>query len=502
MDFLEFKKLYKRDEDYPERCFDMQMFRRILNGTIYDILPYPFNQCIRNSGNSGESIPLSKRRPSVRYRLCKVVVDQTVSLLFGEGRFPTLTCEDDEKIKEVLDELIAARKLNLVMIDAAIKGSAGSVALFLKIIKGKIFVNAYCTEYLTPKYDPEDPDELSLVTEKCKKKGSELIEMGYVGLDKKETYWWMRQWDSIEERYYIPWKLSDEEKENFRPEIDKERTVIHNLGFVPIVWIINLPGKEDSVDGLCTFEPGIDTNIELDYQLSQGGRGLKYSSEPLLMIKNPSLSMKGDINLSEGNVIEVDENGDAKHIEISGNAIEGVLNFSARLREVALESMHGNRSNPEKLHTVQSGKGAEMFFLPLIWVADKQRTTYGECGFLPLLKMLVKCNQKHDLIYEHSGKMITVPKGSLKIGANLGLQWQDWFAATRSDRLQEAQTLSLLTGGEPLMTQETAIGSLAAEYDIVDIEKEKSDLQKLSEKKAKDAMALASVKKSDKINQE
>jgi len=501
MDFLEFQRLYKRDEDYPERCFEMQMFRRVLNGKLYDVLNYPFNQRVNGSGATGETIPLSKRRPSVRYRLCKVVVDQTVSLLFGEGRFPTITCEEDPKTKETLEELISGCNLNLLMIDAAIKGSVGSVALLLKIIKGKIFVNAYCTEYLTPKFDPENPDELSLVTEKCKKKGSDLIDMGYSGIDPREIYWWMRQWDSIEERYYEPWKPSEEEKKDFRPTIDEKRTVNHDLGFVPIIWIINLPGKEDSVDGLCTFEPGIDTNIELDYQLSQGGRGLKYSSEPLLLVKNPSLNMQGDIKLGEGNIIEVDENGDAKHIEINGSAIEGVLNFCARLREVLLESTHGNRSNPDKLHTVQSGLGARMFYLPLVWVADKLRITYGEGGFLRLILMIIQCNQVYELVYEKSGKKNIIPKGSLKSGVKVGLQWQDYFAATPLDRLQDSQTLNNLTGGEPLMTQGTAINTLSSEYDIVDTEKEISDLQKLSEKKSKDALELASAKKSDNKNE-
>lgn len=496
MDFIEFKKLYKHDEDYPKRCFEMQMYRRVLKGELYDILPYPFCQRFKNSGGSGEPIPLSKRRPSVRYNLCAVVVDQTTSLLFGEGLFPVLTIKDDESTKESLDEMIKELRLDLVMMDAAIKGSVGSIALFLKIIKNKVFVSSYCTEFLTPKYDPENPDELSLVTEKCKKKGSELIEMGYTGLDKKETYWWMRQWDSMQEIYYIPWKPSDEEKENFSTKIDEKRTVSHKLGFVPIVWIINLLGNEDGIDGLCTFKGGIDTNIELEYQLSQGGRGLKYSSEPLLLLKNPALSMQGDVSLSEGNILEVDEKGDGKFVEINGKAIEGLLLFTDKLREIVLESTQGNRSSPDKVHIGQSGSAAKLFYLTLIWVAGKLRVTYGN-GYLQLIKMLIKCNQQMELKYEQSGEIITIPKGKLKTGLKIGLQWAKYFEATPGDRLQEAQSLSTLTGGEPLMTQETAIGSLAAEYDIVDIEKEKSDLQALSDKKAKEAMALASAKKTD-----
>ena len=34
----------------------------------------------------------------------------------------------------------------------------------------------------------------------------------------------------------------------------------------------------------------IETKIEIDYQLSQAGRGLKYSSDPTLLIKEPATS--------------------------------------------------------------------------------------------------------------------------------------------------------------------------------------------------------------------
>lgn len=499
MDFLSFKNLHKCDHDYDKRTFELQMYRRVLDGTIYDCLPYAFYQTI-STGTAKESIPLSKRRPSVRNGLCKVVVDQTVSLLFGEGRFPTISCKDDIKTKEMLDEIVAASNLNLVMTDAAIKGSVGSVAIILKLIKGRLFFEAYCTEYLTPTFNAENPEELINIRQKCKKKGDELIKMEYDDIDEHEIYWWMRDWTQNSEVYYIPWKVTEDH--DFKPSMDESKTVVHELGFVPLVWIINLPGSDSDIDGLCTFKSAIDTSIELDYQLSQGGRGLKYSSEPLLMIKNPSLNMQGGISLGEGNILEVDENGDAKHIEINGTAIEGVLNFSGRLREVILESIHGNRSNPEKLHTVQSGKGAEMFYQPLIWIADKMRTTYGECGLLKMLNMIVKCNSLHEIFYEVGGKLIAVPKGTLKLGAKLSLQWADWFSATRSDRLQEAQTLTILTGGQPLMTQETAVNSLSGEYDIVDTQREVSELKTLSAQQAAQKEKNLAAQRQNNINRE
>ena len=48
----------------------------------------------------------------------------------------------------------------------------------------------------------------------------------------------------------MPWKVADDE--GHVPVVDAEQTVQHELGFVPIVWIRNLPGGDD-IDGLPTF---------------------------------------------------------------------------------------------------------------------------------------------------------------------------------------------------------------------------------------------------------
>src|SRR5690349_16722546 len=38
-------------------------------------------------------VPLRDRAPSVRTGLCRVVVENSIALLFGEGRFPAIDCE-------------------------------------------------------------------------------------------------------------------------------------------------------------------------------------------------------------------------------------------------------------------------------------------------------------------------------------------------------------------------------------------------------------------------
>ena len=115
-----------RDSDYPQRQNRIALLTRVLDGTLYDVLEYPFHE-ERNS--AGEYIPLHSRRPSARYGLCKVVVDDSVSLLFDEGHFPQPQ-SDDEATARALSIIVKEARLNEVMIHAATRGGRAIGQLF------------------------------------------------------------------------------------------------------------------------------------------------------------------------------------------------------------------------------------------------------------------------------------------------------------------------------------------------------------------------------------
>ncbi len=103
---------------------------------MYDVLPYEFHD---ERGAGGEYIPLRARRPSVRYAMARVVVEDSVALLFSEGRFPVLD-SPDPAVRAALAAVARDARLNLVMTDAALRGSVGSVALLLRVLRGRVFV--------------------------------------------------------------------------------------------------------------------------------------------------------------------------------------------------------------------------------------------------------------------------------------------------------------------------------------------------------------------------
>jgi hypothetical protein len=448
--------LIPRDPHYPPRVRMLEILKRVLDGKLYDVLPYQFHE---ERGAGGEYIPLRNRRPSVRYALCRIVVEDSVSLLFSEGHFPTIDCAD-RSIRSALADIVKESRLNSIMTEAAVRGSIGSVAILMRVLRGRVFFDVLDTTYLMPEWDPQEPDTLLRVTENFKVSGSVMASKGYDVPDQALEYWFTRAWDTDSETWFVPKPVTS----SLDADIDELRSVQHGLGFVPIVWIRNLPGLSstgDAGDGACTFRAAIDTQIEIDYQLSQAGRGLKYSSDPTLLIKEPATT-DTEIVKGAGNALVVSEKGDAKLLEIGGTASAAVIEYVRTLRELALESVHGNRANADRLTAAQSGRALELMNQGLIWLADNLRISYGEGALLSLARMVLRASQVYQL------RVMEEDIPAMDPTARLSLNWPRWYPNTADDRQKDALTLSTLASAGQI-SRETAVKAIADTYDIEDV---------------------------------
>jgi hypothetical protein len=450
------------DPDYSPRTARLALYKKVQDGTLYDLLPHAFQD---ERTASGEYIPLRSRRPSVRYPLARIVVDDSVSLVFSDGHFPTLD-SDDVGLRSTLSDLAIETRLNSVMQEAALRGAVGSVAVLLRVLKGRIFLKVLESLYLNPVWDPEAPDTLLSVTEKYKAAGSSLVDLGYQIDNPAAQYWFMRIWDSDRETWFHPWPTTSVDP----PMIDALRSISHGLGFVPLVWTRNLPGGPDGaegIDGACTFRPAIETAIEIDYQLSQAGRGLKYSSDPTLLIREPAGDAR-ELVRGGGNALVVTEHGDARLLEINGTASAAVIEYIRTLRELALEGVHGNRASADRLTTAQSGRALEMMNQGLIFLADNLRVSYG-AAILQIARMIISASHIYRLTTHHE------PVPPLDRSARLRLKWPRWYAPDASDRAADAQTLATLTTAK-LLSPETALRSIADIYAVPDIGLERAKI--------------------------
>jgi hypothetical protein len=466
-DFRALQSKTQRDDDYPERTFVIEWFTRVLDGTLYDHLKHPFSE---EKSDSNEYVKLGDRRPSARTRICRTVVNDSVAMLFDDDHFPAIDCED-EATREEITALIKEFGLRRVMIEAVTKGSVGSVAIQMRVLKKRVFFEVHKTSFLTPKWKDDEPDVLESVTERYKVKGHALRAQGYAIEDKEllADFWFQRIWTEKSEDWYLPQLKADEQKP---PVLDTKRSQSHELGFVPMVWIKNLPGG-DEIDGEPTFPlEAIDMQIECDYLLSQGGRGLKYQSDPTLVIKEPpALEGGGGRVKGPANALVVGTEGDAKLLEITGDGAASVMEWVRGLRELALEGAGGNRSNADKISAAQSGRAMELMHQSLINLASKLRISYGDNGLQPILDMIVKAAAKMELKTKRNEAI------KLKTEEPIALRWSRWFAPTYADMQTEAQTLTALTAGK-LLSTETAVQAIAHTYDIADVPEELKRIEK------------------------
>jgi len=500
--------LVVKDKDLPDRAHTIDVLERFRTGEIYDLLPHEFHE-ERDSNNS--YIPMCDRSPSVRFGLLSIIVNDSTSLLFGDGHFPavdtgskTLTEDGGNPSNEAVMKIVKDSSLAHHMLDAAVKGSVGSVVIMMKVLKNRIFWDVMCTKYLTPVYKDDEPDTLETVTEKYKAKGRVFKELGY-DIDDKDLdrdFWFQRDIGEQEETWYLPWPViyteKDKELNKYEPKIRDERhSKTHNLGFNPCIWIENLPGV-DGIDGAPTFpDMAICNSIEIDYLLSQSGRGLKYTADPTLLIKEPGFNDIGAHLVSDPNggqpkaaivngaadALRIPSEGDAKMLEINGSGFSVVLEQVNKLREMSLELCGGSRASPEKLAAAQSGKAMEMMNQSLIWLASKLRQSYGEKALVDLVCMIAAVNQRVELRTKNGDK---IAMKTIEASA-ISLKWPPWYAPTSGDHQAMATAVKTYRDAG-VISRKTGIRAVQHDFNIENVDDEATEIER-EEKDAADAAA-------------
>ena len=458
----------KIDRGWTVRQTKMHILKKLLKGTLYDNLAPWWMEY-----NSNNYVPLIQRRPCIKYNLPKIIVEKSSSMLFGEEHFPTVRCEE-QNVNDFLQYIARQSNFPNAMLCAARKGSLGSVCIIIKVLDGKFYLDVLGTADLTPIFDPKDPCILISLIQRIKCLGEALRQQGYkiAEKDKLDFYYVVREWTDTKEIYYMPYKCEEEEKQDFRPIEDKERSSVHDWGFLPTIWIKNSPSC-NKVDGECTFESIIDLCVEIDYQISQLGRLLRYNSDPMMVVRDTA-GINGDkIMRGGGHMLNLGRDGEAYMLEITGESTKAVIDYIKLLREFALEVVRGDRSNPDKISSVHSGTALKMLQTALISLVGEQRLCYGENGLLKIYKMILKmcATGKYDI--DDGG--FTLSKADYE--SDLTLDWPDWYPLTAQEELQKSQALTTLNAQGKVISNETATESIADDFGIVDVKKELKSIE-------------------------
>jgi hypothetical protein len=160
------------------------------------------------------------------------------------------------------------------------------------------------------------------------------------------------------------------------------------------------------------------------------------------------------------NALVVSEKGDAKLLEIGGTASHAVIDYVRTLRELALESVHGNRVDASRLTTPSSGRAIELMNQGLVWLADNLRISYGD-GLLSLARMILRAARIYPLVLE--GRVLP----AVDADATLTLRWPEWYPDDPLDRQRTAETMNSLVAAKQI-SRETALRILGPSYGIED----------------------------------
>ncbi|MDT8871918.1 hypothetical protein RAA17_14290 [Komagataeibacter rhaeticus] len=88
----------------------------------------------------------------MRTNMCRAVVDDAVSLLFGASHWPGLVATDPQ-LPAILAQLAAETALPALMMEAATRGSIGSSAVLVEAVGRRLRAQLHDTCYLTPLWD-------------------------------------------------------------------------------------------------------------------------------------------------------------------------------------------------------------------------------------------------------------------------------------------------------------------------------------------------------------
>lgn len=445
---------------------------KMIEGTFYDHIKTDFYTEV---DYMDKYIPLAERRPSTLSLLANEIVSQMGRKLFAGRHVPRFT-HDNEEVVKWLDELVAQSGLYEKMNHAMLWGAVGSVAVTFRLIDGSLRIDVWRPWQCTPSFD--GLGGLSALRVQYTTGGGVLHRMGFVTdvmgdlLDPTKTYWFIRDWTDTQEITYVP--IPDgkynpvEGPEEYLLELE-EKTFTHNLGFVPGVWIINLPGGEGG-DGLPTINAAACSNIvDLDYTLSQLGRGIRYSAAPQLVIIG-ELENDSSSNVQRGptTVLRLKSSwsddtqklgeSDAKLLEMVGNGTQVGLNYVDLVKKVTMQAISASVRGLQTHTGSISGRAMEVEDDAYYDVVNAFRTSYGDGGVVPLMSKIIQAY----IITNACPLALTLEEIT-----SFGIRWPRVFSSTPSDEMAIMESMSMgVQNG--LIDKEVAVEYISAQLDLFD----------------------------------
>lgn len=375
------------------RAQELEFRGRFYHGTQHDWRPYdqdgrmlgPKEQGgfagqmqFLNSAENPSYVPLSVRRPNAPYRLGRIMVKQFTGLLFGQGRWPTLTSDDPES--QAFAEAIskAANFWNRFNRARDLGGSRGTSMLSWSFANGKPRVRVhngrFCTVLKWWDVDEHIPEH---VTELYQSEATRQTPDG------AETYfvWVRRDWTMEADVAFLPVEVTGDNPVQWT--VDEERTIVHGDGEAHVVWLTNFADDEDpaSTDGVPDYDTLYEALTTIDELNSLIVRGVGKNIDPTLLLKvEQAMLRKGVVLKGSDNALNVGvDGGDASYLTIPADVVTTGKALIEMLRQQTLEAGQCVIPDPDKVAAAGSSSVAlKMIYYIAITAADLLRDPYGK----------------------------------------------------------------------------------------------------------------------------
>ena len=464
--------------------------------------------------------PYGMRRPDAPFPLGRQIVRRFTEMMYGEKRRPRLRVRADANTERSLHAVFAesdAWDALTEMRDFA--GGCGCGVVSLSVINGEPCTKAHKPwEILPLKWCDSARRRLEWVIEQKLVDRTEIIPGKGVVTTK---YWETKEWTPTHVRTYKP---VPEKHDREKPlELLDERK--HGCDGVPMVWVRNTRATALAV-GSHDYEGVEELLDKVDRMQSQTAKATIANVDPTLKLKRRrSPRRHNQIKLGAGNAIDLGPEDDAEYLELAGTSIEMGWRSIYNLRDEILQTVGCVLVDPTTAGKGQSGEALEKLWRSMEARVDRLRTPNNSAlqdlctkwlGLMRkwgiarkdlerkspeqaaedgceandggiLLPPWVETEDDPESLEANEAKLHRHKVGK---GNHVECVWPPHHSPTAQQIGQLAQGLSVASGGQALVSRETASHHMAAAMGQEDPGSEFRRLQKEEEKRAEEQPSM------------
>lgn len=464
----------------------------------------PITQPFIGNAMPGIYVPLDARRPCTPYRLGRQIVKAYTNLVFGHGKWPAIRVVGDGATQDFAEALATAQGLPSVMVRARnTGGSCGTAVLSWRFHDGLPRTTVHLAENIIvhswadrEELIPEHVTELYVTTqEEVDPKTKKLVEV---------PYWHRRDWMPGADIQYVPQPVT----KNKEPQwiVDHAQSEEHGDEETHVVWIQNVPEDDSTnVDGQPDYAELWDTMDTLDLLNSVVTRAGKRNLDPTLVLSGkPELLQTESVMKGSDHGLFVGEGGTASYLELAGTSLLAGRELIKENRDHAMETAQCVAPDPDKLAAAGTSSVAlKVLYQPMLGNGDVLRTQYGK-GIERILEQQIRSARRRMstavavYVEDEAGNEVEAeadqvlrlpprveereqldednnPTGETEQvvvervpgdGGDVTLEWGEYFKPTADDRQKEVTTLSLASGGKPVMSHKTSVEIAAQRFGL------------------------------------